>query len=163
MIINVFSLNQANEYLSKGMYIKNWISVRDYGWEHLYEIVDKNAENVLPIVFDDITKYQYENDMIHPVYRNVVKDREIIYFNEEMANQILNFSLDIWKNDGMLNIHCYAGRSRSQAIGYILNNYFNLFKEKNENDYLFNVKNSLKKFMPNHDVLKILNEKIFFN
>lgn len=30
MIINVFSLRQANDVLENNMHISNWISIRDY-------------------------------------------------------------------------------------------------------------------------------------
>lgn len=161
MRINVFSLKMANAYLEKGMHLNNWISIRDKGWEHLYETIDLKAINVLPIVFDDITKYQYEHGMIHPVYQDVIKNRDIIYFDEDMAGKIRRFALDVYNNNNELNIHCFAGRSRSQAVGHVLNSYINLYFERNEEDYLMNLKNSIKKFMPNHDVLKILSENCF--
>lgn len=161
MIINVYSLNNAIREIKKGFHIKNWISVRDLGYEHLYKYVDENASNILKITFDDITKYQVQNNLIHPVYKDIVSTRDFLYFCEEHAKQIINFSNNVFNNNEELNIHCYAGRSRSQAIGHVLNNYYNLYKEKNENDYIINFKNSIRKFMPNHDVLNILSNQIF--
>jgi predicted protein tyrosine phosphatase len=161
MIINVFSLNNAIREIKNGKHLKNWISVRDLGYEHLYKDIDENVNNILKITFDDLTKYQIKNDLIHPVYKDVVGSREILYFCEEHAKQIIKFSDKVFNNNGELNIHCYAGRSRSQAIGHVLNSYYNLYKEKNENDYVLNLKNSIKKFMPNHDVLSILSNQIF--
>lgn len=161
MIINVFSLNNAIREVKNGRHIKNWISIRDYGYEHLYNDIDENALNVLQITFDDITKYQIKNDLIHPIYRDVINSRDLIFFNEEHALKIINFSNHVFNLNEELNIHCYAGQSRSQAIGHVLNNFFNLYKEKNEVDYIKNMASSIKKFMPNHDVLKILSDQIF--
>jgi hypothetical protein len=53
MIINVYSLNNAIREIKKGFHIKNWISVRDLGYEHLYKDIDENASNILKITFDD--------------------------------------------------------------------------------------------------------------
>lgn len=161
MIINVFSLKEAiSEVIDKNN-TKNWISIRDIGYEYLYKDLDNHSINILTLFFDDLTKYQIKYNLVHPIYKESLTIREPLYFNRNHAQQIIDFSNDVFNYNEELNIHCYAGRSRSQAIGYVLNNYFNLFVKKNIDDYLFNLNRSLQRFMPNSDVLKILNEEIF--
>jgi predicted protein tyrosine phosphatase len=53
-----------------------------------------------------------------------------------MAREIIKFSCNIYKKKQDLNIHCWAGKSRSQAIAFCLNQYFNMFCENNEEDYI---------------------------
>lgn len=78
-----------------------------------------------------------------------------------MAREIIKFSCDIYKNKQDLNIHCWAGKSRSQAIAFCLNQYFNMFCENNEEDYIWNLGNSIDDFMGNSDVIKILTKEIY--
>ena len=59
------------------------------------------------------------------------------------------------------NIHCYAGRSRSQAIGYVLNQYFNLYLKHNKEDFKRNLLSNNEKFMGNPDVIKVMNEVLY--
>ncbi|MBQ1971250.1 MAG: dual specificity protein phosphatase family protein, partial [Treponema sp.] len=55
-------------------------------------------------------------------------------------------------------VNCAAGISRSGAVGYVLNLYFNKFLENNEHDYkLFNQNNS--QIQPNPYVKSLLMSK----
>jgi predicted protein tyrosine phosphatase len=161
MIINVFSLNKVKEKLNENQEIKNLISIRDLNYEYLYTIIDELVENKLILFFDDLTHYQVKHDLIHPVYKDVIKQRDIIYFNESYVEQIIKFTNHVYKENEELNIHCYAGRSRSQAIGYILNIYYNLYLENNQEHFIRNINTNNFKFMPNTDILKIMNDYLF--
>ena len=158
MIINVYSLNKAKQNLEK--HHKNWISIRDKGYERIYKEIDE-GENILKLYFDDITKYVVSHNLIHPIYHQIHQFREFIYFDEQMAKEILKFAKKIHKKGEQLNIHCYAGRSRSQAVGYVLNTYFNLYIENNIKDYVKNLRNNNQRFMPNPEVLQIMNKICF--
>lgn len=68
-------------------------------------------DNVLVLKFHDADR-QWDND--------------IVLMNDEDAGKIYDFvqrTMDNGKN-GYL-VHCTAGKSRSQAVGYVLNEYFN--------------------------------------
>lgn len=65
-------------------------------------------------------------------FHDMVSDRgawkmgieKAILFNEEMADQVLDFIDEIKDSDiEKLYIHCYQGISRSTAIGTFINNY----------------------------------------
>lgn len=163
MIINVFSLKEANEkILSNTEYQKNWISIRDKDYPELYKYIRAACVNVLVLEFDDVTQYGVKHSLIHPLVESAAKNkRDYIFFNNQMARQVINFASDVYKRKETLNIHCYAGRSRSQAIGYTLNIYFNLFLENNEEHFFRNLAVTNDKFMPNADVLKIMNKELF--
>ena len=86
--------------------------------------------------------------------------RFVILFDNKMARDIINFTNQFNKND-MINIHCWAGKSRSQAIGYCLNQYYNLFMDNNEEDFIRNLNQSINRFNGNHDVIKVMNQELF--
>ena len=106
--------------------------------------------NVLKLNFDDIS----ERDMNTNIH-------DEIFFNENLAKEIHEFINNISKNDtNPIYVHCDAGVSRSGAVGYILNEYFNKFLTNNENDYkAFNVNNS--HIMPNPLVVRLLKRELF--
>ena len=162
MKINVFSyLNAEKKFLQNQKYRRNWISIRDFGYEYLYAKMDEYCKNVLIIQFDDVLKYNVQRNIWHPFYAREIKKRELVYFNENMAKQIIKFANDVYNKGQMLNIHCWAGKSRSQAIAFCLNQYYNLFWEDNEQDYIYNLNNSIDNFMGNADVIKILTKEIY--
>lgn len=78
-----------------------------------------------------------------------------------MARQIIKFANNVYKNKQDLNIHCWAGKSRSQAIAFCLNQYFNMFCENNEEDYIRNLSYSIDNFMGNADVIQVLTKEIY--
>lgn len=98
--------------------------------------------NVLQLKFDDVTE----------------KDEEGIHFNKEMAKQIINFIKDI--EDKPIYVHCDAGISRSGAIGYMLNEWFNKFIEINKEDNKFFLSEN-SHIMPNPEVVRILKNEMF--
>lgn len=161
MKINIFSYKDAeNKFMNNESYRKNWISIRDIGYDSLYKNMDEFCENIQIIQFDDITDLQMKSDIIHPFYKREFKNREPIVFDSIMARNIINFANKI-KKDEMLNIHCWAGKSRSQAIGLCLNHYYNLFMDNNEEHFIQNLQKSINKFNGNCDVIKIMNQELY--
>lgn len=163
MIINVKSLHDANKLIFNigDEYLSNWISIRDQDYPEIYNIIDTNCKNICKLVFDDITYYQEKHNLLYSFYDEVKLHRNLIHFNKEHAKQIIEFAKNVFNKNEVLNIHCYAGRSRSQAIGYVLNQYFNLYLTNNIDDFLKNIQNNNSKFMGNPDVIKLLNKELF--
>lgn len=162
MKINVFSyINAEKTFLKNENFRNNWLSIRDFNFQHLYTKMDEYCNNVLVLQFDDVLKFNVERNIWHPFYEKEYKKRQLVYFNSEMARQIIKFSCDIYKKKQDLNIHCWAGKSRSQAIAFCLNQYFNMFCENNEEDYIWNLENSIDDFMGNADVIKVLTKEIY--
>ena len=113
MIINVYSLKKTNELiLSDIQYQKNWISIRDYGYPELYKYINAVCKNVCIIEFDDVTYYNEKHNLLHPFFNEVIEKRELIHFNEEHANKIINFTKEVFNNNETLNVQCYAGKYR---------------------------------------------------
>ena len=96
--------------------------------------------HVLKLRFDDITE----------------KEEYCILFNKEHASKIHEFIKTIPENS-WIYINCAAGISRSGAVGYCLNDYFN---ENNKEDYNWFFENN-KQIQPNPIVKKILNNELF--
>lgn len=164
MYINVFSYKKAVEYLYMGdSYLKNWISIRDKNYEYLYKDLDIGTSNVLILFFDDVTNYSIKHNLIHPIYKEISKSRNLILFNKSIAKSILDFTNNIFNNNpnDILNIHCWAGKSRSQAIGYVLNIYYNLYLSNNIKHFQRNIQHNNQNFIGNQDVIKIMNEICF--
>lgn len=162
MIINVYSLKKANEkILSDMQYQKNWISIRDYGYPELYKYINAVCKNVCIVEFDDVTYYDVKHNLLPSFFNEVRESREFIHFNEEHANKIINFAKDIYHNNEDLNIHCFAGKSRSQAVGYVLNQYFNLYLSNNIKDFKRNIISNNDRFMANTDVIKVMNNVLY--
>ena len=106
--------------------------------------------NILKLNFDDIA----ERDL------GSTKNSEI-FFNENHAKKIHEFIKNInIDNVQPIYIHCDAGVSRSGAVGYILNEYFNKFlRDNNEDNEFFKRKNS--HILPNPLVVRILKKELF--
>lgn len=86
-----------------------------------------------------------------------------MFFDKQDAKHIHEFARDII-DDGSkpIYIHCDAGVSRSGAVGYILNEYYNKFLTDNKEDYdFFNLKNS--HILPNPLVVRLLKKEFFGN
>lgn len=162
MKINVMSLRKANELIKlSNEYKRNWISIRDFDHLSLYQDIDFNCINICSIIFDDVTIYNEKHKLLHPFFNEVKKHRNLIHFSDEHAKQIIKFSKTVFEKGESLNIHCYAGKSRSQAIGYVLNQYFNLYLMHNINDYKLNILNNNENFMANPDVIKVMNSILY--
>lgn len=102
------------------------------------------ADNVCIIKFHDAERQV--NDMVHLI-------------EAEDIDKIWEFCNKIDKSKP-LYIHCTAGKSRSQAIGFVLNKYFN---KDNPRDYeAFELENSSIRSM-NSLVKKMMTEKFLKN
>jgi predicted protein tyrosine phosphatase len=162
MKINIFSYKDAEVMITRNnSYRNNWISIRDIGFEYLYNKMDELCDNVLILKFDDVTNFDVKHNLLHPFYQRISEKRNFVHFNEEMAIKILKFTNKLNKND-TLNIHCWAGKSRSQAIGYCLNQYYNLFMDNNEEDFIRNLQNSIDGFVGNSDVIKVMSKTLYY-
>jgi predicted protein tyrosine phosphatase len=160
MKIQVFPYKQLEQIIIKQP-IENIISIRDIGYSELYKTLDNNAKNMLIVQFDDVTDFTIKNKMIHEFYNYKSKKRDLVLFNEDMAKEIIKFADSIYNANETLTIHCWAGKSRSQAIAYVLNNYYNLLKENNLKDYKNNLSQFLNDFHGNQDVIRILTNCLY--
>lgn len=160
MIINVFSYQDALESIKNGN-TKNWISIRDTGYSYLYQKIDQLCQNVLQLYFDDVRLYDIKNNLLHPFYDKKYKRSGLITFDESHAEQIKEFVEGINRINQSLNIHCFAGKSRSQAIFNVLNVYYNLYLNYNKKDFIENLNLNNENFMGNSDVIKIMQEVFY--
>lgn len=118
-----------------------------------YSPIPIDKSNVLKLQFDDVS----EKDMDS---RGVEK-YDLIFFNQDHAKQIHNFIKNI--NDNGIKpfyIHCDAGVSRSGAVGYMLNEWFNKFINLNRNDNESFIMNN-PYIMPNPLVVRLLKNEFF--
>jgi predicted protein tyrosine phosphatase len=108
----------------------NWIQNK---WiisifSHGYVSPVQDRFNVLKLEFDDVS----EKDMSEWNPDNTV------FFNETHAKQIHEFIESISTNSNKIfYVHCDAGVSRSGAVGYLLNEWFNKFLSINKEDQIF--------------------------
>ena len=113
MIIKVLSKNQfdlvlthmlitndnVNQHLDKA-----FISITNDNNSHYF---NKDYKNVLNLEFDDASD----------------EEKELVLFTEEQAEKIFKFAEEN-KSVETLYVHCLAGRSRSGAIGLVMNDYY---------------------------------------
>lgn len=100
--------------------------------------------NILKLQFDDIT--ELDNNGIH--------------FSVELAQKLISFIQEIQFENKPIYIHCDAGISRSGAVGYMLNEWFNKYVRQNDFDnILFQHYNP--HIMPNPEVIRILKNNMF--
>lgn len=112
-----------------------WDSETPFSAEH------RKSPNLLCMVFDD-----YFGVPEDPVERS-----RVALFTPEHAERIMRFV-----DDGSmpLVVHCTQGVSRSGAVGYVLDRYFNRVLAKNEKDYeYFMTRNPF--IMPNPNVVEV--------
>ena len=102
--------------------------------------------NILKLQFDDITDEYISNS-------------NCILFNDIHAKLIHNF-IKLIKSNLPFYIHCDAGISRSGAIGYMLNEYFNKFINENDEDNMFFI-NENKHILPNPFIISTLKRQLF--
>ena len=120
MKINFYSYEEASRISEKKKNMP-WISIRDVGYEEHYSKINENSNNVCSLVFDDVDHGRVSCGMIASFYRSQYTVRKPVYFTEGMAEGILFFCLD---NRELINIHCWAGISRSSAVAFVINNFF---------------------------------------
>lgn len=113
------------------------------GCEYPHPFLTKDSKRVLHLLFDDVTEKEKDNP-------------SIILFNEEHANKIFEFIKTI-PNTAELYINCAAGISRSGAVGFVLNEYFNV---NNTEDY-YQFQKTNRQIQPNPMVKRILSDIIF--
>ena len=167
MKFEVYNLNKILKVAEKERDF-NLISIRDVLYKdednEKYACLDRRAKrnniHMLKLFFDDIDPYRFLHGMEHPHVVARIQERENtpIFFDEEMAKDIVNFVTEIWEKDknATVKIHCWAGRSRSQAVAYWLNIYFNLILDHNLGDYqLNNAVNVNEKVHFNCEVLRV--------
>ena len=128
-------------FMHTDMFFKNnnFISIGEVAG---YEGVPVNTENVLKLVFDDMS------------------DKETVgtLFTEEHAIQIKNF-VDRIDKSKTLYVNCFAGISRSGADGTVINDYVNCYLnglKKNEDWYSFFDDN--KQIKPNAYIMRVMNK-----
>ena len=171
MKIEVYNLNKALKVAEKCPGC-NLLSIRDKYTCHddtdekhacLDRRIARNGINAKIVYFDDIDPYRFYHGMEHPFIQSKFEDgtREPIFFNKEIASEIVNWVMEIWKKDhnATIKIHCWAGHSRSQAVAYWLNMYFNLILDRNIEDYVANnALNVHEKIHFNCEVLRVFTE-----
>ena len=113
------------------------------GWDSEPPFAKEHCEskNLLCLVFDD-----YFGIPDDPLERS-----RIALFTPELAERIMRFV-----DDGSmpLVVHCTQGVSRSGAVGYVLDRYFNSVLANNEKDYeYFMARNPF--IMPNPNVVEV--------
>jgi len=103
--------------------------------------------NILKLEFDDVTEADKEEGLLH--------------FNENHAKKIHDFINEIPTDSKKpFYVHCAAGVSRSGAVGYLMNEWFNKFKTVNRIDNeAFQMNNS--HIQPNPEVLRVLKKELF--
>ena len=122
--------------------------------------IARNNINAKVVYFDDIDPYRFYHGMEHVSIQEKFKDgqKAPIFFNSDIAKDIVKWVMDLWKKDHncTIKVHCWAGRSRSQAVAYWLNMYFNLILERNIEDYMANnAINVTEKIHFNCEVLRV--------
>lgn len=113
------------------------------GWDSEPPFAKEHCEskNLLCLVFDD-----YFGIPDDPLGRS-----RIALFTPELAERIMRFV-----DDGSmpLVVHCTQGVSRSGAVGYVLDRYFNSVLANNEKDYEYFMARNLF-IMPNPNVVEV--------
>lgn len=133
-------------FANKKRYFISIAGIAD-GCEYPHPFLTKDSKRVLHLLFDDVTEKHTEEFGYDP---------SIILFDNEHANKIFEFIKTI-PNDVELYVNCAAGISRSGAVGFVLNEYFN---RNNIEDYNAFKKNNFQ-IQPNPMVKRILTETIF--
>ena len=142
-------LEANKEFIKQNYFISIYSSAVEYrrGMEEPKFSPLPDLSNVCKLCFDDVTEKDTEPTVIH--------------FSKQHAQKIMEF-LKTVKDDGKVEfyVHCDAGVSRSGAVGYLLNEYFNKFLKMNciDNE-AFRMNNS--HIMPNPEVVRILKFEMF--
>jgi len=84
---------------------------------------------------------------------------DVVLMNENDADKLVEFISHIDKTKPII-VHCTAGKSRSQAVGCVLNLYFNKLKYQNQDDYEWYERENKYKRTMNCHVKSLFLEKI---
>ena len=142
MIINVVprkfvKMVPANDEFFKN---NNFISI---GEQEGYEGVSATGSNILKLVFDDASP----------------SESGCTLFTPEQARSIKQFVDTIDKTKALF-VNCYAGVSRSGAVGTVINDYVNCYLndcKKNDDWDLFFQRNP--QILPNAYVMRVMREE----
>lgn len=136
----------------------NWINGK---W--IISIFSTNYLNYSPIPIDryNVLKLQFDDVTEREIGSREAEKYDLTFFNENLAKQIHNFIKDI-VDDGkkQFYIHCDAGVSRSGAVGYLLNEWFNKFIKLNRIDNEAFIMNN-DQILPNPLVVRLLKNELF--
>ena len=97
----------------------NFISIRNSFTEDPRCAIPVDGENILRLQFDDAT---------------ADPECSLTLFDESMAERIASF-VKTFDSRKLLFVNCSAGVSRSGAVGEVLDEYFNVYLEKNPLDH----------------------------
>ena len=144
MIINVVPRKFVKMFAAKDEFFKNnnFISI---GEQEGYEGVSANGPNILKLVFDDASP----------------SEAGLILFSPEQARSIKKF-VDTIDKSKALYVNCFAGISRSGAVGTVDNDYGKSYQndcKKNEDWDLFFQRNP--QILPNAYVMRVMREEFW--
>lgn len=157
MQFKVYSLKNAKKILNSG----NWISIREPGYKEYYKDIDKIAsKNILKLYFDDVDPWRTENGLIVDFHKSEFLNRQPVFFDSKMAKDSIDFCHSCFSQslNPEINIHCAAGYSRSQALAYCLNVYFNLYVKHDPEEFR---KNITENNCMNAEVIRVFTTTIF--
>lgn len=149
MKIFVVSRNYIEKQIDKN---PNWIqgkwiiSIFSKGG---FSPIPNDRFNILKLEFDDVAERDISSC-----------SKDCIFFNEKHAQQIHEFIKGIPFSKRPFYIHCDAGISRSGAVGYMLNEWFNKYLSSNEIDNDNFLKHNAH-IMPNPLVVRLLKNEFF--
>ena len=166
MKIEVYNLNKMLKITDKESSVGlNLISIRDVldspceKYMALDRHINKRSINAKIVYFDDADRYRWGQGLEHPCITGRYSDGgEPTFFNESIAKDIIDYVGPLWEKDHDVRIliHCWAGRSRSQAVAYWLNIYYNLILTTDIESFNWNnARNVTEKIHFNCDVLKV--------
>lgn len=112
---------------------------------------------VLKLAFDDVEPRELGTLSVNTGMPWTLMDTD-------QAEQIATYARDLEKNSKRsklpLIVHCDAGKSRSAAVGLVLNHYFN-FRNGNTKDYEEFLNMHRNALWPNNHVGKLVTEAIY--
>lgn len=109
---------------------KAFISIVDGDKEDIHYF-DRDYSNVLNLSFDDATDEENERRVKNG-------ETELALFTKEQGEKILEF-VEKNKHVEIFYVHCLAGKSRSGAVGLIINDYYgeeSYYEFANSNPYI---------------------------
>ena len=144
MIINVVPRKFVKMFTAKDEFFKNnnFISICE---QEGYEGVSANGSNILKLVFDDASP----------------AETGCTLFSPEQAQTIKKF-VDTIDKTKALYVNCFAGISRSGAVGTVINDYVNCYLndcKKNTDWDLFFQRNP--QILPNAYVMRVMREEFW--
>ncbi len=140
-LMKKYSLNDENIEFRENLLIVSIIGDNE-GTKHYFK---ENKKNVLNLVFNDVVE-----DMFVPLI-GTPEIATLKCFTEEQGKILFDFAVQHKNSNAQLCfVHCYAGISRSGAVGSFLNRFWNL----DENEFKKNNQN----IEPNEKVMEILDK-----